>query len=226
MNRMAEKLKSSFEMKMIAASVVWLLIWIVVVPYWYFYSYVPSLQDFPSVKVGDVGSYLSGIAAPLAFLWLVAGYFQQNRSINLQIEELRHSIDAQKSQATSMSEQLRLSLRNKFYPDFRLAQFEKSDDTIILVLENIGNRVYNLAVESLSDGLLLENSHQKTESMLRVEFREATGSFEKDDLKFCLTFLLANEGKDRICYAIENKMSSIGAMTLPALKKVKCGGEA
>lgn len=49
------------------------------------------------------GGYLSGVFGPLAFLWLVLGYFQQGEelrhsaeALRLQGEELRHSVEQQR----------------------------------------------------------------------------------------------------------------------------------
>ncbi|WP_137753221.1 hypothetical protein [Sphingopyxis sp. L1A2A] len=46
-----------------------------------------SWGDAKNLKLNELGDFLAGVFSPLAFLWLVLGYFQQG-------EELRHSADA------------------------------------------------------------------------------------------------------------------------------------
>lgn len=51
-------------------------------------------QSFLEMELNNRGDYLAGIFAPLAFLWLVIGYLQNNRSIRIQSNELRNSVEA------------------------------------------------------------------------------------------------------------------------------------
>lgn len=54
------------------------------------------------LRLNELGDFLGGVSSPLAFLWLVLGFFQQgreirlsNRALHLQAEEMRASIDQQ-----------------------------------------------------------------------------------------------------------------------------------
>lgn len=54
-----------------------------------FYFLPKSSAPLPLNEIGD---FLAGFCAPLAFLWLVIGYFQNSQTIKLQSEELKHSV--------------------------------------------------------------------------------------------------------------------------------------
>lgn len=60
-------------------------------------------------QLSDIGDFLAGIFAPLAFVWLVIGYFQQSaelslntRSLALQVSEMRESVRQQSEQAAAL----------------------------------------------------------------------------------------------------------------------------
>ncbi|WP_437880874.1 hypothetical protein [Pseudomonas sp. LRF_L74] len=62
---------------------------------------IPSLWS-SETDINEVGDFLAGAFAPLAFLWLVLGFFQQgeelrnsNEALKLQASELRNSVDQQ-----------------------------------------------------------------------------------------------------------------------------------
>ncbi len=65
---------------------------------------------FPDgLRLNDIGDFLSGVVAPLAFIWLVIGYFQQgaelslnSRSLALQVKEMQESVRQQSEQAAAM----------------------------------------------------------------------------------------------------------------------------
>lgn len=47
---------------------------------------------FLSLKLNELGDFLAGTFGPVAFLWLVLGFIQQGRQLNLQAEELQNSV--------------------------------------------------------------------------------------------------------------------------------------
>lgn len=65
---------------------------------------------FPDgLRLNDIGDFLSGVVAPLAFIWLVIGYFQQgaelslnSRSLALQVKEMQESVRQQSEQAAAL----------------------------------------------------------------------------------------------------------------------------
>lgn len=61
-------------------------------------------SDFQSLKLNEKGDFLAGVFAPLAFLWLVLGFFQQGMELRnssealwAQMEELRSSVEQQEN---------------------------------------------------------------------------------------------------------------------------------
>lgn len=57
-------------------------------------------QNPADLALNELGDFLGGVSSPLAFLWLVLGFFQQSREIRLsgkaltlQAREMRRSVD-------------------------------------------------------------------------------------------------------------------------------------
>ena len=62
-----------------------------------------NLDEISTLKLNEMGDYLAGVFAPLAFLWLVFGYYQQGQelkqntvALRLQAHELKNAVDEQK----------------------------------------------------------------------------------------------------------------------------------
>ena len=57
-------------------------------------------QNPADLRLNELGDFLGGVSSPLAFLWLVLGFFQQSREIrlsgkalHLQASEMKRSVD-------------------------------------------------------------------------------------------------------------------------------------
>ncbi len=57
-------------------------------------------QNPADLRLNELGDFLGGVSSPLAFLWLVLGFFQQsreirlsNKALHLQAKEMRRSVD-------------------------------------------------------------------------------------------------------------------------------------
>lgn len=57
-------------------------------------------QNPTELRLNELGDFLGGVSSPLAFLWLVLGFFQQSREIrlssqalHLQAAEMKRSVD-------------------------------------------------------------------------------------------------------------------------------------
>ncbi|WPC03311.1 hypothetical protein SBP02_10930 [Pseudomonas benzenivorans] len=75
------------------------------------------------MKFNEWGDFFAGVSAPLAFLWLVVGYFQQGeelgqntlalkqqeRALQLQVEELKQSVQQQKEMVKVTQEELEIN---------------------------------------------------------------------------------------------------------------------
>lgn len=93
-----------------------------------------DLAEFSSLKLNEKGDVLAGVFAPLAFLWLVYGYYQQGQelkqntdALRLQAEELANSVEQQQVLANATAKQLELLQydvnlkKSKALPIFNLA---------------------------------------------------------------------------------------------------------
>ena len=56
-------------------------------------------QNPADLRLNELGDFVGGVSSPLAFLWLVLGFFQQgreirlsNRALQLQAREMRRSV--------------------------------------------------------------------------------------------------------------------------------------
>lgn len=65
-------------------------------------------QNPADLRLNELGDFLGGVSSPLAFLWLVLGFFQQSREIRLsgkalelQAKEMRRSVDEHRRLAGS-----------------------------------------------------------------------------------------------------------------------------
>lgn len=65
-----------------------------------------GLDSFRTMSPNEVGDLLAGIAGPLAFMWLVYGYFLQGIAIKQQAEELRQNTLALKLQHQALVAQV------------------------------------------------------------------------------------------------------------------------
>ncbi len=57
-------------------------------------------QNPADLRLNELGDFLGGVSSPLAFLWLVLGFFQQgreirlsNKALQLQAREMRRGVD-------------------------------------------------------------------------------------------------------------------------------------
>lgn len=74
---------------------------------------------FAGISVADMGSFLEGAFAPLAFLWLVLGLFMQQKEISLNTEQLRRSLEQSRKQTEVIAAQ-ELNARQQAF--FKIAQ--------------------------------------------------------------------------------------------------------
>lgn len=73
-------------------------LWVIIVALWSFILGYTSYID--AMLPNEIGDFLAGIVAPIAFLWIIVGYFQQG-------EELRQNNEILKQQAIELQESVR-----------------------------------------------------------------------------------------------------------------------
>lgn len=61
-----------------------------------------------SLSVAEFGDAISGMFAPLALIWVIVGVLQQGRELQIQLRELKESVEAQKEMARASGGQERL----------------------------------------------------------------------------------------------------------------------
>lgn len=96
----------------------------------FMFSYALAVRDnLLAMKPNEFGDLLAGTFAPLAFLWLVLGFFQQgeelrhsSRALWLQGEELRNSVEQQRQLVEATREQLQLEREVLSYERAELAR--------------------------------------------------------------------------------------------------------
>lgn len=118
------------------------------------------------LKLNEIGDLSAGVFGPVAFLWLVLGYVQQGRelklsskALQLQAEELKHSVDQQKEMVGIAGRQLEAELEkilhdreqriNALLPNFKISASvptSTSQLNISIVLRNLGGLAEDVEV--------------------------------------------------------------------------------
>lgn len=92
-----------------------------------------TLQE---LGLNEIGDFLAGVFGPIAFLWLVLGYFQQGRelrissdALRLQAEELKNSVEQQTHLVAVGREQITAQINANSYERLR---YEKTMNARLL----------------------------------------------------------------------------------------------
>lgn len=151
-----------------------------------------QLSTIQSASLGELGSALSGVFAPLAFFWLVVGLLQQGRELRVQVIELKESVSAQQATAAASGSQSRLQNEQYLERMYRLYK-DACYDTLFHFFDppnfTFGDRprsiVANEAVQYRRNGYLAGNRYMildlasitdgnlKSEPNLNAEFARA-----------------------------------------------------
>lgn len=93
---------------------------------------LPKIHSITDLPLNEIGDFLAGVFGPLAFLWLVLGYFQQgaelrqnNEALKMQADELKASVQQQVAMVDAQRESLH-NYENSLSPLFRLKVEDKS----------------------------------------------------------------------------------------------------
>lgn len=145
-----------------AASILWLAFWGVLL--------VRSWDEVHTLKFNEWGDFLAGITGPLAFFWLIVGYFQQGEeleqntdALKLQAEELRQMVAQQKEIVKVAKEDVELARTGlsssfSFHTDFK-SEIDNSIKPAVIrqqfELTNIGSTAGDVRVR-VSDQVRME----------------------------------------------------------------------
>ncbi|MDC7825304.1 hypothetical protein PQS90_09090 [Pseudomonas sp. BLCC-B13] len=87
---------------------------------------LPKIGGLSQLELNEIGDFFAGLFGPLAFLWLVLGYFQQGdelkqgtKALLLQADELKRSVEQQSIMAAAANQQIDVQRES-----VRLQQFE------------------------------------------------------------------------------------------------------
>lgn len=70
---------------------------------WFFYAYYTGI-DITKMSLNELGDFVAGISAALAFLWLILGYHQQGEELSQNTKALKEHDESLKKQAESLKE--------------------------------------------------------------------------------------------------------------------------
>lgn len=93
---------------------------------WVALLFLPKIHSITDLALNEIGDFLAGVFGPLAFLWLVLGYFQQgaelrqnNEALKMQADELKASVQQQVAMVDAQRETLH-NYENSLSPLLRL----------------------------------------------------------------------------------------------------------
>lgn len=115
---------------------------------------------FLCLKLNELGDFLAGTFGPVAFLWLVLGFIQQGRQLNLQAEELQNSVVQQTNIARATHAQVEAQIaamdaeRARYEEQFLARLIFRPKHSITsgnirtkyFDIQNLGNDAVNLTV--------------------------------------------------------------------------------
>lgn len=154
--------------------------------------------NFQSMQANQWGDFLSGIAAPPALLWLVIGYFQHGKEIELQQEELRRQVEEtahlvkQSERHAGATEELveltrmhqeadKLNQLRKVSPKFEYAGSGGTPSVAEIVIRNVGGEAHGVKVEDHPGEPIIEFQFpgiigRNMNGQVRIEIGDQKGS--------------------------------------------------
>lgn len=109
--------------------------------------------SFSSISVADMGSFLEGAFAPLAFLWLVLGLFMQQKEISLNTEQLRRSLEQSRKQ-TEVIEAQELNARQEAFFEIARNAHRQLGGVLGMLLISVKGQAGDSSMSSLDTGEL------------------------------------------------------------------------
>ncbi len=161
------------------ALIIFSVIW-VISAIWLLYSELSKESFYPvNISLNELGDYLAGAFSPLAFIWLVYGYFMQNHELAMNRKELLFNREAIKEQAVELrksaeeqKELVRIQklelevILNKELPTFNISSSyyypkgsvvpmpfnsrKAKSDEIYLYIKNWGSNVKNIFATTMA----------------------------------------------------------------------------
>lgn len=187
----------------IGITVLWLF---VIFLFWFFGD-----LDSPD-SLNELGDFLAGIFAPVAFLWLVLGYIQQGRQLEQNTKALELQERASENHIKAMISQVKPFIKiENFLAQIIDGNFFKF--TIAIQNDGVGDaRNINLICEGVSKSMTLLRVDSKGKIELEIKKEDFDWSF--DVYEYSIYFYyndifenLYNEQKKLIIYNNGNRMA-------------------
>lgn len=144
----------------------WILtfIWILIIVYLLIKKPIPS-------TLNEIGDFIAGVSSPLAFLWVVVGYYQSQQALVLQAEELSHNTQALTAQVEEMKktteiQEDQLSEMKAQYEETALNEQKKLQPFFHVKIESVANIKEYQIIEL---GLCCENGFARNIAIEHVE---------------------------------------------------------
>ncbi len=215
-------------------TLLWIIISLFAIPY-ALYFVNGSTFNFANIELNTIGDYLAGVAAPIAFLWLVLGYRQQgkelsngNEMLRLQHIELQNSVKAQNNQADSMKKQLDILVREKFHPKFKLQSinYYAANDYIEIIIENTSNEVGFINIILNSDEMALEN-FDTIEQITTIQIQTLSDMGTSFTIKLQINSTLETGMVIADCFKIDYNVLRHNHLldSYPPLERIQCIGQ-
>ena len=150
-------------------------------------------------RMGEAGDFVAGFTTPVVFLWLIYGYFLQQKELGLQRKELQQTRETLGEQVEVLKEQADAE-RRRYMPHLSLQETGPSGQRRNFALQNFGGPAHGLEI-TLSDASGEEIVKSKPSSLDRgnphkFSTPEITGSDPDDHFYYC-SVIFISERQDR-----------------------------
>ncbi|ENX46660.1 MULTISPECIES: hypothetical protein [Acinetobacter] len=172
-----------------------------------FYFAIPDIDHMKTLKPNELGDFFAGFFSPLAFLWLVFGYYQQGEelkqntlALNLQADELRNSVEQQIKQFEISMQQFSIfkekeeleiaRINQESLPSFQIwiRSFNQHSGYHVTI-HNTGAKVKNVLVKYIrSDNHEFNFEYQIFNSEHEESLIMRTIELSKDEPNFIISF--------------------------------------
>lgn len=157
-----------------------------------FSFYIFELFERPE-SFNELGDFLAGVFAPVAFLWLIYGYFQNSEALQVQIDEMsdgvkqqRELVEQQKKQfMAQVKSQNPLLVTDNVSFEYICNEYNKSHLVILFNfnIKNLGQVANNFYIRDETNQALffVEQIDSKEVELVELELFEEQLKFNKDN---------------------------------------------
>ena len=139
------------------------------------------------MELNQIGDFLAGVFAPLAFVWIVVGYLQQSEELSLQVKELNAAVHQQAQMVKAAREQIDLEKSSRqqalimltsadlpyFEPNLAISKSEQSLDgyNFLLSFINLGEFASEVSITlKVGEGNISSDTHSNIPQGQTIQF--------------------------------------------------------